>query len=58
MVWLDPALRNELMIVYSEALDALGYRLSDIAEGGPAAEKWPTLSQTLRERSLSSFKIL
>jgi hypothetical protein len=58
MVWLDADLRNELMIVYSEVLDAAGYRLSDIAEGGPAAEEWPALSRALRERSLSSFKIL
>lgn len=57
MVWLDADLRNELMIIYWEALDATGYRLSDIDEGGPAAAEWPTLSQALRERSLSSFKI-
>ena len=58
MVWLDADLRNELMIIYWEALDATGYHLSDIAEGGPAAAEWLSLSQALQERSLSSFKIL
>jgi hypothetical protein len=58
MVWLDAELRNELMIIYCEALDATGDRLSDVAEGGPAAAEWTALSQALQERSLSSFKIL
>ena len=57
LVWLDADLRNELMIMYWEALDATGYRLPDVAEGGPAAE-WPTVPQSLQERSLASFKIL
>lgn len=58
MVWLDTERRNELMIIYSEALEETGYRLSDLTGGGPAAEKWPALSQALQERSLASFKIL
>ena len=58
MVWLDPDRRNELMIIYSEGLDATGYRPSDPAEGGPAASEWEALSRGLQERSLSSFKIL
>jgi hypothetical protein len=58
MVWLDADLRNELMIIYWEALDATGYRLSDIAEGGSAAAEWPVLSQALQERLLASFKVL
>lgn len=58
MVWLDAERRNELMIIYSEILGATEYRLSDIVEGGPAAEEWTRLSQALQERSLSSFKIL
>ena len=41
-------LRNELMIIYCEVLDATGYRLSDVAEGGPAATEWATLSQALQ----------
>jgi hypothetical protein len=57
MFRLDASLRNELMIIYWEVLDATGYRLSDIAEGGPAAAEWAGLSQVLQERSLSSFKI-
>ena len=58
MFWLDADLRNELMIIYWEVLDATGYRLSDVAEGGPAAAEWAGLSQALQERSLASFKIL
>ena len=60
MFWLDPDLRNELMIIYWEVLDATGYRLSDVAEGGPASAEWPGISQGLQvqERSLSSFRIL
>jgi hypothetical protein len=58
MIWLDADLRNELMIIYWEVLDVTRYRLSDVAEGGPAAAEWATLSQALQERSLSSFKIL
>ena len=58
MVWLDADLRNELMIIYSETLDATGYRLADITEDGPAASEWADLSQALQERSLASFKIL
>jgi hypothetical protein len=57
MFWLDANLRNELMIIYWEVLDAAGYRLADVVEGGPAAAEWTALSQALQERSLSSFKI-
>jgi hypothetical protein len=55
LLWLDADLRNELMIIYCEALDAAGYRLAD---GGSAAAEWKALSQALQERSLASFKIL
>jgi hypothetical protein len=58
LVWLDADLRNELMIIYWEALDGTGYRLADLADGGTAAGEWPALSKGLQERSLSSFKIL
>ena len=58
LFWLDADLRNELMIIYWEALDATGYRLADIAQGGPAAAEWGPLSQALQQRSLVSFKIL
>lgn len=58
MVWLDTERRNELMIIYSEVLDPTGYHLFDPAEGGPAAAEWGALSRALRERSLSSFRIL
>jgi hypothetical protein len=58
LVWLDADLRNELMIIYWEALDTKGYHHSDLAEGGPAAAEWPAISQALQERSLASFKVL
>ena len=58
MVWLDAALRNELMIIYSENLDPTGYRASDLTEGGPSAAEWPALSQALHERALASFTIV
>jgi hypothetical protein len=57
MVWLDADLRNELMIIYAEILDPTGYRVADLAEGGPSAAEWPALSQTLHERALGSFTI-
>jgi hypothetical protein len=58
MLWLDEDRRNELMIIYWEVLDGTGYRLADLAEGGPAAGEWPALSQALQDRSLANFKIL
>ena len=58
LVWLDEDRRNELMIIYWEALDGTGYRITDLAEGGPGAAEWNALSQALKERSLASFKIL
>jgi len=57
MVWLDPDRRNELMIIYSEALGPTGYGASALSEGGPAAAEWPALSKALQERSLASFTI-
>jgi len=58
MVWLDAALRNELMIIYSEILDPTGYRVSDLTEGGASTAEWPALSQALHERALASFTIV
>jgi hypothetical protein len=58
MVWLDEPLRNELMIIYWEVLDTTGYRLSDVTEGGPAIAEWESISRSLQERSLTSFKIV
>ena len=58
MVWLDAALRNELMIIYSDILDPTGYRVSDLTEGGTSAAEWPALSQALHERALGSFTIV
>ena len=58
MVWLDAALRNELLIIYSEILEPTGYHASDLSEGGPSAAEWPALSQALHERALASFTII
>jgi hypothetical protein len=58
MIWLDTDLRNELMIIHWETLDGTGYRISDVTEGGPATDQWPALSESLQERSRSSFQIL
>lgn len=57
MVWLDAALRNELMIIYSEDLAPSGFRLPDLTQGGPHAEKWSALSSSLHERALASFTV-
>jgi hypothetical protein len=58
LVWLDEDLRNELMIIYAEALDPTGDHLPDVAEGGPASTDRAAWFRALGERSLSSFKIL
>lgn len=58
MIWLDPDRRNELMIIYSEALGPTRYRTSELSEGGSAAAEWPALSTVLQERSLASFTII
>ena len=58
IVWLDPDRRNELMIIYSEALGPTGYHASELSEGGPAAAEWPALSKALQERSLASFTVI
>jgi hypothetical protein len=44
MLWLDPDLRNELMIIYSEDL-------------GPHAELWSAMSEALHRRALASFSV-
>jgi len=58
LFWVDADRRNELMIIYWEALEPTGYRLAEVTGGGYAAAEWPRLSEALKERSLSSFKIL
>lgn len=57
-VWLDPNLRNELMIIYAEDLRSTGFRLSDLSKDGRAAAEWEAISQALEGRALSSFRIL
>jgi hypothetical protein len=58
LVWLDPDQRNELMIIYSEDLSSLGYRMADLTKTGTAAAHWIHLSAALHDRALQSFKIL
>jgi hypothetical protein len=57
MVWLDPDLRNELMIIYSEDLGSTGFRIEDLAKGGPHAGQWSAISDTLHQRALASFSV-
>ena len=57
MVWLDADLRNELMIIYSEALVSTGFSASDLTKGGPHASEWDSISKSLHERALASFTI-
>ena len=57
MVWLDADLRNELMIIYSEALAPTGFSASDLTKGGPHAAEWDSMSKSLQERALASFTI-
>jgi len=58
LVWLDPDLRNELMIIYSEDLRPTGFRAAELTEGGPQAEKWSSISEALHQRALASFSVL
>jgi hypothetical protein len=57
MVWLDADLRNELMIIYSEALAPIGFSASDLTSRGPHASEWDSISKSLHERALASFTI-
>lgn len=57
LVWLDPDLRNELMIIYSENLRPTGLRISDLRKDGGAGGMWASISQGLHERALSSFVV-
>jgi hypothetical protein len=58
LVWLDPEQRNELMIIYSEDLNSLGYRMADLTKVGSAVSQWTHLFAALHDRALKSFKIL
>jgi hypothetical protein len=57
LVWLDPDLRNELMIIYSEDLRPTGFRAADLAEGGSRADLWSSMSEALHRRALESFSV-
>lgn len=58
LVWLDTDKRNELMIIYSEDLSPLGYRMAELTKAGPPAADWALLFPALHDRALQSFKIL
>ena len=57
LVWLDPDLRNELMIIYSEDLGPTGFRAADLEEGGSQANQWQSISEALHRRALESFSV-
>ena len=57
MVWLDPNLRNELMIIYSEDLRPTGYSIPELTNGENTTDKRIQLFRILHERALSSFRI-
>ena len=57
-VWLDQERRNELMIIYSEAIGDTDYRLDDLVEANFAVEKWPALAQALHNRAMASFTFI
>jgi hypothetical protein len=57
LVWLDEALRNELMFIYSEDLAPTGYRLADLTSGGPAESAWSGLAQGLHVRAVGSISM-
>jgi hypothetical protein len=48
---LDEAKRKELMIIYGEDLEPLGFSAVDLNKGGKAYDQWPTLEKGLIERA-------
>ncbi len=53
----DEAKRNELMIIYMEDLNGMGFTAADLAEGGRAAARWDEISKGLLERAVKGLKI-
>ena len=58
LVWLDPDLRNELMIIYAEDLRPTGFQAAELSTGGSQADKWSSISEGLHQRALGSFSVL
>lgn len=58
LVWLDWAKRNELMLIYSEDLKALGLERAEVAKLDKRSPQWAELEQELHQRALKSFTIL
>ncbi len=50
--------RDELIIFYLEPLSAHGHRVEEFPDGGPVNEVFDALSESIRQRSLDSFRIL
>jgi hypothetical protein len=48
---LDEAKRKELMIIYGEDLEPLGFSAVDVNKGGKAYDQWPTLEKGLIDRA-------
>ena len=53
----DETKRNELMIIYMEALSGLGVTAGDLGEGGSAAGRWNEISRGLLERAIKGMKV-
>jgi hypothetical protein len=58
LVWLDEKKRSELMVIYSEDLQPMGYTVSDVLKADPAEGTLSTLMQGVHERALASFTVL
>lgn len=58
LVWLDEKKRSELMVIYSEDLQPMGYKVSDVLKADPAEGMLSTLMQGVHERALASFTVL
>jgi hypothetical protein len=54
---LDKDKRKELMIIYAEDLDADGLTAADLAKGGKAHARWPTLERNLIDRAEQNIEL-
>ena len=57
MVNLDPAKRNELMIIYMESLAPLGLKATDLNEGSAAHARWGEVQKGLIERAKAGMQV-
>jgi hypothetical protein len=58
LVWLlDRPARNELMIIYIEDLADQGLTVAQLADGGSARDRWPTIAEEFHQRALAAFRV-